>query len=333
MMVGVQLSDKIDELDLAERGESKGSDQSLNDDKRSTAFSLTEVPSSEQEANNYEEDFASVTGQTGSARRKTFSREWLYFAAGERQSSLVLDYWSAMSWKTYDDVVKLELQNREQGLKDYMEHRPNNEYGERKGKLMDQLTREVVNFLTVFSLANTVMNQHSPHAQYIQDYEAWACSNVTPNPFGPVLGVNNFRALGPRPSMIDALIHIMFKKVTFLYMRLAHRFRRHRVTAEQDTNGEEQPPRQFLITVRTYQILSHLFIITLALVFLVLPLMLIYLLHMTSSVAVLVTAIFCLSFCVGSFVFGSLNTDHKFLLLFAYTGVMATLLSNLHVNM
>lgn len=41
-------------------------------------------------------------------------------------------------------------------------------------------------------------------------------------------------------------------------------------------------------------------------------------------------------FCVGSFYFGGgsggLQSDHKFLLLFAYTSVMATLLSNLAQN-
>lgn len=64
--------------------------------------------------------------------------------------------------------------------------------------------------------------------------------------------------------------------------------------------------------------------------------MIMYLVPMKKIGSVMVTIAFSLLFCVGSFYFGGgsggLQSDHKFLLLFAYTSVIATLLSNLAQN-
>ncbi len=79
----------------------------------------------------------------------------------------------------------------------------------------------------------------------------------------------------------------------------------------------------------TLSIVAHIIMIFFALTFLLLPMTLVYLLELTKGHAVSLVALFCLLFCLIFFVFGRLNTDHKFILLFAYTGVMTTLLSNM----
>ncbi len=79
----------------------------------------------------------------------------------------------------------------------------------------------------------------------------------------------------------------------------------------------------------TLRVIAHIAMIFFALAFLILPLSLVYLLKLTKVAAVSIVVLFCLCFCVIFFWFGTLNTDHKFILLFAYTGVMATLLSNM----
>ncbi|KAK4166400.1 hypothetical protein QBC43DRAFT_313617 [Cladorrhinum sp. PSN259] len=341
---------RLDELDIAECGEFKIYEETLKNRKGSTCVSVTEIssPGDEDvvEEGEQEEDIDSTTGQTGSARRKTFCREWLFFPAGERQFSMVIDYWHAKSAATFNDIVELERGNRQRGREDYKSHwieTDDPEYGEKKEKLMEQLTAQVEKHLTIFGLAKEVMSQHSPHHEYVNDYFQWAYDdNVAPNHFDNALGVNNYRALGPRPSMIDAMIHGMFKRVVHFGVKakqllLFGRAAEHQAEASATTSSSATTTTtttQIYIAPWAYRLISHVFIITIALVFLISPLMLFYLLEMSFRMVVMMTAGFCLIFCVGSIVlFGSLNTDHKFLLLFAYTGVMATLLSNLQGNM
>ncbi|KAK4232494.1 hypothetical protein QBC38DRAFT_2631 [Podospora fimiseda] len=305
--------DELEELDIAECGKFRISEETLGGMSDLVTNDIHE-----------EEHIDYVTGQTGNARRKTFCKEWLFFPAGERQFSMVIDYWHAKSSKTYKEIVELERENKRKGGKEYKRHAAENEYGRRKGELMERLSEEVERHLTIFSLAKDVMSQHSPHPEYVNDHYEWAYAddNITPGPLDHVLGVSNYRALGPRPSMIDSFIHRMFKQLFHLYVTTKQRLFRSEFTKE-----------TIYIAPWVYRLISDIFIITVALMFLVLPLMIIYLMEeMSPRLAVSITAGFCLLFCVGSFVlFGSINTDHKFLLLFAYTGVMATLLSNTQI--
>jgi len=162
------------------------------------------------------------------------------------------------------------------------------------------------------------MNQASPTTRTVQDFRAWKYGNIASDPSDPALCAKNYRVLGPRPSVIDNMMHSVFQAtVEGYYQRFG-----------KETDEIEMIDLDYL----TLSIIAHVVIISFALSFLVLPLTLVYLLDLSKGLAVLVVVIFCLCFCIVFFVFGRLNTDHKFIMLFAYTGVMATLLSNLETS-
>ncbi|KAK3325810.1 hypothetical protein B0H66DRAFT_549438 [Apodospora peruviana] len=319
----VEYSEK--ELDL-ERGETFRPSTTIEESPSTPTFSTsTAVPSTTGEE---EDDINEATGRTGSARRKQWTREWQFFPACERQVSMTLDYLAAGLWDTFRDIESLERQNRERGRHDYRDHRPDNEFGEKKAKLMDKMTADVERYLRIFSNAITVMNQSTPNVRNVNDYRWWAYSaNIPSEPSDHVLCASNYRTLNPRPSMVDTFMHSTFQV-------MAERYFKH--VAKEPTSPTTQtgaaPEKNILVfnwNYKTLRIITHLVIILLALIFLLLPLTLVYLLELNKVPAVLTIVVFCLCFCLVFFLFGGLNTDHKFILFLAYTGVMATLLSNL----
>ncbi|KAK3353006.1 hypothetical protein B0T25DRAFT_198972 [Lasiosphaeria hispida] len=163
------------------------------------------------------------------------------------------------------------------------------------------------------------MNQSAPTHRTVSDFRWWALGNTVPYPSEHDLCANNYRLLGPRPSVIDSLMHSTFQVVTDRYYKY--------FPPPADTTTEGLVIFNWSYT--TLSNIAHLVIISFALAFLLLPMTLVYLLDLGKGLAVLLVVVFCLCFCVVFFVLGRLNTDHKFILLFAYTGVMATLLSNM----
>ena len=264
-----------------------------------------------------EEDINQATGQTGRARRKQFTREWQFFPACERQTCMVLDYLAANLWAMYNDIELLERQNRESGSRDYTEHIPEGKFGEEKGKLMEQMAVETERYLSIFSKATIVWNQSAPHHRTVTDFKYWARDNIAHEPSLDVLCANNYKVLGPPPSTIDGIMHRVLETAMGWYYRISK------------PSSRSEDCIFFNCSYTVIALITHLIMILLALFFLVLPITLIYLLDLSKCFAVLLVVLFCLVFCLVFFVFGRLNTDHKFVLLFAYTGVMATLLSNL----
>ncbi|KAK3344145.1 hypothetical protein B0T25DRAFT_556259 [Lasiosphaeria hispida] len=302
-------------MDLAERGESCRSTQN-----EGTA-SLVNTPSrSATLPVGLEEDITAATGRTGAARRRQFSRDWQFFPACERQFSLVLDYLSAKSWAKYCEIEQLERKNRGQGLHDYKEHimMSDDEYGKKKEELMNEQIAIVEKYAQIFHSAIGIMNQHPPNVQHVNEYRLWASENASLDTSDYISDGDNYRSLGPRPSMVDSVLHSLFKTVESI--RYSRR--------QKATNAGSG-----VVTVSwsstTFRVLAHIFLVIFAFVFLLLPLALINFLNLGKGRAAVVILAFCLCFCIIFFVLGSLNTNHKFLLLFTYTSVMVTLLGNL----
>ncbi|KAK4166401.1 hypothetical protein QBC43DRAFT_313623 [Cladorrhinum sp. PSN259] len=357
-------SHSMDKANLAERGELEGSESGTDTmvgSRSSTGFSLTQVPSSEgqrQARKEPEEDITNATGQTGCARRRQASNEWRFFPTCEQEFCLVLGHCCHKVRRTRRAIEDLERRNREQGLNDYKEFLPDNEYGKEREKLMDQLAVELDRYASFFIQANTIMYQPAPHVRYVKEFRQWAYFHVTEDPEEDTCAAENYRVLGRPQSVIEGLIHDMYVKAMTVWYGFWYRFlcklplcypssrtnsssqaspssssTKGKNGKEENEEAEEEEVEFTLINYSIFHFFSHLVVISLALIFLVLPLMLMYRLQLSLLGATILTAVFCFLFCVGSFVFpggGNVNTDHKFLLLFAYTGVMATLLSNLN---
>ncbi|KAK5654138.1 hypothetical protein OQA88_7569 [Cercophora sp. LCS_1] len=261
-----------------------------------------------------EEHIDTVTGQTGCSRRKQYTREWMFFPACERQISLVLDYLAADLWAIQKELEDLESRNRSKMGLGYQMHRPGGDFGEKKGVLMEKLITGVERYFRIFNNGIAVMNQASPTTRTVDDFRAWACTKIAPDPSDPFLCAKNYRVLGQRPSVIDNMMHSVIQVV-------AERYSQH----FSKTDEVEMVNLDYAML----SMIAHVLIISFALCFLLLPLTVVYLLELGKGLSVVVVVIFCLCFCLVFFVFGQLNTDHKFIMLFTYTGVMATLLSNL----
>ncbi|KAK0715828.1 hypothetical protein B0H67DRAFT_645522 [Lasiosphaeris hirsuta] len=233
---------------------------------------------------------------------------------------MALEYLAASLCNTFKDIEDLERENREEGRHDYKEHRPENKFGEQKGVLMEKMIADIERYVRIFSNSVTVMNQSAPTTRIVNDFRWWAFGNIAPRPAENAFCANNYRLLGPRPSVIDSLMHSAFQVATDRYYKYFH--------PPTDTTTAGLP---VIVnwSYTTLSIIAHIVIISIALTFLLLPLTLVYLLDLGKGVAVLLVVFFCLCFCIVFFVLGRVNTDHKFILLFAYTGVMATLLSNM----
>ncbi|KAK0735684.1 hypothetical protein B0T21DRAFT_290138, partial [Apiosordaria backusii] len=174
------------------------------------------------------------------------------------------------------------------------------------------------------------LSQHSPNVGVVNEYRTWSWNKIAPDPSDGELAADNYRSLGPRPSTIDEFLHTIVKTSNNLLTRVK------RLISSSPANTAMAPSPVSIIHVLDYptlHILSHLLVVVMAVVFFVVPLSVMYLVPMSRVGSVLVTISFSLLFCIGSFYFGGgsggLKTDTKFLLLFAYTSVMATLLSNL----
>ncbi|KAK4457835.1 hypothetical protein QBC42DRAFT_31994 [Cladorrhinum samala] len=356
----------IDEIDLAERGQVEEPESGMGPTTRSsktptgTSQAHTEVPFQEEReaATGNMEDINTASGQAGCARRKQLSREWLFFPACEVEFCLVMEYWCYRARRTREAIEELERRNKELGREDYKHHLPDNEYGREREKLMNQLTMELEKYRDFFSQGNIIFQQPAPHVRYVNEFRQWAYTRVAHDPIDDECEAENYRVIGKPQSVIEGLIHDMFLASNRAYCRvrsilstilpifhlllllLLNRGARGSHRHHQPHNPKEghlKAAVEFtVVNYSTFHFFSHLLVISLAIAFLIMPLLLMYLLNLSTPGAVVLTVVFCLTFCVGSFCFGgrnggaNVNTDHKFLLLFAYTGVMATLLSNLH---
>lgn len=79
-------------------------------------------------------------------------------------------------------------------------------------------------------------------------------------------------------------------------------------------------------------IFARAIVLLLALGTIIVPLGLLYLMTLSQVGAVTIALMFCALFCVGTFTFSDIQTDHKFLLVFAYGSIMAAFLSNIGVK-
>ncbi|KAK4173449.1 hypothetical protein QBC36DRAFT_57403 [Triangularia setosa] len=315
---------ELHSLDLSERGEvptatiQTPSPLSTSATLQGTEFELPEVKKNKDEA----------LGRTKSALHKELCQEWCFFPALQAQFSLALDYWAARVRQTFQELESLERENYAQGRDDYKEHRSDNQYGIRKEELMNRLTSELKEFSTLFSSANSIMHQHAPNAGVLDEYRTWSSDVVGPDEADDELYAENYRAVGPRPSMIDEFLHSVVKMIARLWMRF-----KSYTTCLRSAKLDPPAPVSITLSYTTLHVLSHLLVVFMAVIFFVAPLMIMYLVQMDKPGIVIVTISFSLLFCAGSFYFGGgsggLKTDTKFLLLFAYTSVMATLLSNL----
>ncbi|KAK0745177.1 hypothetical protein B0T21DRAFT_280959 [Apiosordaria backusii] len=173
------------------------------------------------------------------------------------------------------------------------------------------------------------MLQHQPSTTSINEYRQWAHHRLapTPDPTDYLFAAENYRALGSRPSMIDELVHSVVKNAYIIWTSFFS------PQSRSDSSGDlTSLTESIFIDYGILYVLSHVFITLLAIFFFVVPLTILYLVPMPVWATVVLAAAFSMVFCVGSFYFGGggLKSDHKFLLLFAYMSVMATLLSNLH---
>ncbi|KAK0666690.1 hypothetical protein QBC41DRAFT_357938 [Cercophora samala] len=283
-------------------------------------MSIQEVPSNDNSPisnsdtlNNSDYPFPDTVGGDGGG-----CREWLFFPACEAQFSFILDHWAAKSKETFQEVKELERENQAQGRDDYKKCVTDNDFGRKKQELVDRLTMECKELGTIFTLANTIMHQHSPSQTLTEQYHLWCWDKgLDPEYSGCGLPAEGYRSLGPRPSAIDDFV-----------VSAAETLSKAASSVKTQTS--------FTMNYFTLRMLSHLFIVLMGAIYFVLPLIIMYMVPMDKTGSVVVTISFTILFCVGSFYFGGgsggLQTDHKFLLLFAYTSVMATLLSNLTQN-
>ncbi len=66
------------------------------------------------------------------------------------------------------------------------------------------------------------MNQPSPHSRSVNDFMVWAYNNnIAPSQPDYVLGASNYRVLGPRPSVIDTLMHSAFQVAMERYFKVS----------------------------------------------------------------------------------------------------------------
>ncbi|KAK4232445.1 hypothetical protein QBC38DRAFT_279 [Podospora fimiseda] len=322
---GIEGSTKLSNPDVVEA--SKAEDTEEEEDKESR-----------QDQQTQEEHINDATGHTGCARRRQASREWLFCAACEREFCLAIDHWCYKLRRTRLAIEEHERRNREEGLEDYKEHLPNNEYGKEKERLMNQLTMELAKFGDLVCKFNGIMSQQPPRVRHLNDFRVWAWTRIADDPVDEPCGAENYRVFGRAQSTIEGLIVDAYLAITGAWYRVFYNFLprilyRRPATEKMVVNEEQEEKVEFsFLNYSIFHIFSHLFVVSLALIFLILPLVLMYLFNLTLLGGVVMTVVFCLLFCVGSFVFAgnNINTDHKFLLLFAYTGVMATMLSKFH---
>ncbi|KAK4199656.1 hypothetical protein QBC40DRAFT_281507 [Triangularia verruculosa] len=315
---------ELDNVNLSERGEASAASPATGSPiSASATLQGTEFPFPEAKEN--EDD---TPGHTGIALYKKLCREWCFFPALEAEFSLALGFWAAGVRNTFQELKLLERENQAQGLEDYKQHRPNGEFGARKEELMNRLTVELKEFSTLFNSANGIMHQHAPNVTVLNEFRGWCFNRLGLDPSDSGLAAENYKALGPRPSMIDEFLHSVVKNTVKLWIKFRSFI--HRLLPTKSTSPA---PVSIVLGYTTLHILSHLLVVVLAVVFFAMPLCVMYMAPLKKADLVIVTISFSLLFCVGSFYFGGgsggLKTDTKFLLLFAYTSVMATLLSNL----
>ncbi|KAK0705372.1 hypothetical protein B0H67DRAFT_382491 [Lasiosphaeris hirsuta] len=203
-----------DALDLAERGESRRSTQNES----TTGLADTSSRSATLPVG-FEEDITAATGRTGAARRRQYSSDWQFFPACERQFFLVLDYLSAKSWAKFCEIEQLERENRGRGLEDYKEHMPANEYGKKKEDLMNGLITDMKDYSQISHSFICIMSQHAPNVQYVNEYRQWAPDNASLDSLDHISVGNNYRSVGPRPSMVDSVLHSVLKMVESIRVR------------------------------------------------------------------------------------------------------------------
>lgn len=145
--------------------------------------------------------------RTQIAEERQGCREWLFFPACEAQFSFILDHWAAKSKETFQEVKELEKENRAQGQDDYKKCLTKNAFGRKKQELVDRLTMECKELGTVFTLANTIMHQHSTNQTLTEKYHLWCWDRgLDPENSGCGLLPEGYRSLGPRPSAIDDFV-------------------------------------------------------------------------------------------------------------------------------
>lgn len=129
-------------------------------------------------------------------------------------------------------MKELEKENRAQGQDDYKKCLTKNAFGRKKQELVDRLTMECkelgMSFYfvvwsklseetglthdglykgTVFTLANTIMHQHSPNQNLTEQYHLCCWDRgLDPENSGRGLLPEGYRSLGPRPSAINDFV-------------------------------------------------------------------------------------------------------------------------------
>ncbi|KAK4216758.1 hypothetical protein QBC37DRAFT_80649 [Rhypophila decipiens] len=288
-----------------------------------------------------------LTGRTGSARLRQKALELRFFPACERQLFVVLEYHSAKLWELQKELELLERRNREAKGTEYKKHQADNDYGKQKDMLMKKLTNAVKTYFKIFQNANGVLSQPSPEVQYVNSYRQWASCHLSPDPADDHHAADNYRFVGPRPSSIDASFHSFIDSVsTFWPFQRTKREKNSSKRDEEhgledgddhdnDDNDDDDDYDGGIIVVEhsnaLFRCFSHSVMILFAFVFLLLPPTLVSLINLSQFQIVLIMVSFCLCFfLVIVFLFGSLNTEHKFLLFFAYAGAMVTMLASIN---
>ncbi|KAK4172045.1 hypothetical protein QBC36DRAFT_364102, partial [Triangularia setosa] len=269
-------------------------------------------------------------GHIGNALQKRYCYEWRFYPALEAEFSFILNWWAAKAQGTFREIEELEHLNLKEGREDYKHYQTDNEFGRNKEELALRLTEEAGKYGELFYHANAVLNQHCPNVGSVNEHRIWSWKKIAPDSSDSELAADNYRSLGPRPSTIDEFLHAILKICIEVWTKAKQPL----ITRSSSNNKSmASTPVSHKVGYTTLHILSHLLVVVMAVLFFVCPLSVMYLVPMSGVAHVLVTISFSLLFCVGSFYFGGgsggLKTDTKFLLLFAYTSVMATLLSNL----
>lgn len=63
------------------------------------------------------------------------------------------------------------------------------------------------------------MHQHTPNGSMVSEYRLWSSNVVGSDSSDRELFAENYRALGPRPSMIDEFVHSVVKTSAMLWIR------------------------------------------------------------------------------------------------------------------
>jgi hypothetical protein len=194
--------------------------------------------------------------------------------------------------------------------------------------------------VSIFKNASFVLDRPKPKTQHHDQLNNWiGWGNLDQQVCAYMTDAAELRILGRRKSSIDEWVlglparypgFFLFVcapsllNVRPMLMLCAQRSMR----KTRDCNGY----RIEGFDVQRLVVFARIIVLLLALGTIIVPLGLLYLMTLSDVGAVTIALIFCAIFCVGTFTFSDVQTDHKFLLVFAYGSIMAAFLSNIDSN-